>query len=238
MRLLMAVGASAPEPEPLLAWDKTIPINVVVDGNSHYAQWVYPAINTVGEFGALMARSGASSSNFAVPGQTWSDMALNASSTDAAWVAGKVNVLVCGEGTNTFHGGGTGAPVRTTVEDEITDARQFIAGRLARNPWRVVLCGTIPRGGRTEDAPKNALTKSSDDYKAANFRDMGAHAYCDFRASPYFDGDGNSTASTIPWMGVSGLCQETAAPFIHPIGAPRTAFAGRIAAALQTLPAL
>lgn len=239
---LLLLATSAPpvgvEPTPLLSWDGSVPINLVIDANSHYADWVYSPIERVGALASLVTASGATVTNLAVPGQSWSDMRLNAATTDAAWVAGKKNVLVCGETTNSIFGGTSGAPVRTTRDQVISDAQQFIAGRLARNPWLVALCGTIPRGGRPEDAEKNALAQASDDYKAANFRDMGAHAYCDFRADPWFDNDGTSINSTNVWMGVPNLSVESTPEYIHPMGAARGAFAGRIATALQTLPVI
>ena len=239
---LLLLTTSAPpevvEPTPLLPWDGSVPINLVIDANSHYADWVYSPIQLVAPLSNLVSASGASTRNFAVPGQAWSDMRLNASTTDAAWVEGKKNVLVCGETTNSIFGGTSGAPVRTTREQVISDAQQFIAGRLALHPWIVLLCGTIPRGGTPAFAAKNALAESCDDYMAANFRDMGAHAYCDFRADPWFDNDGTSINSTNVWMGVPNLSVESTPEYIHPMGAARGAFAGRIATALQTLPVI
>lgn len=233
MIITLAAGRAVPT---LLKWDGTTALNVAVDGNSHYAQWVANAIDTVGDFATLMTASSATHGNVAIPGQAWLDMALNAADIDALWSPSRTNVLVIGETTNSVFGGSTGSPIRTTRDQVIQDAQRYIAARRAAHPWIILLCGTIPRGGTVDYAAQNALAKDCDDYMAGNFRDMGAHAYCDLRADPYFDGTGTDTSATAPWMGISGLCLETAVPYIHPLGAARTAFANRIAAALQTLP--
>ena len=238
-KLLMAAASTKGGETPIarLLWDGSVPINIVIDANSHYAEWVYSSIEQIGAIRELVTTAGATTRNLAVPGQAWSDMLLNASTTDAAWVEDKKNVLICGETTNSVFGGTSGAPVRTTREQVIADASQYIAGRRATHDWIVLLCGTIPRGGTPAFAAKNALAESCDDYMQLNYRDMGAHAYCDFRADPYFDNDGTDVDSTIQWMGLPNLSVEPSPEYIHPMGGARAAFAARIAAAVQTVPA-
>lgn len=223
------------QPTELIKWDGSENINLVIDGNSHYAVWVYPKIEDVGNLNSLRSNSKASSVNLAIPGQSWNDMKQSPESTDNAWVEGKLNVLVVGETTNSVFGGSTGSPVRTTTEQVIQDAMQYISSRKLKHDWVILLCGTIPRGGSSAYSAQNALALDVDDYMSKNYKDMGAHGFCDFRESPYFDNDGTSTNSSEKWMGISGLSQETTVPFIHPLGVARVSFANRIAESLQKL---
>lgn len=229
-------GGTTPAPTVApLRWDGSTPIHVTVDANSHYAKWAYPAINEVGALATLLRGAGATATNVAIPGQTWADMRMNAQDVDGAYVDGKTNVLVCGDTTNSIFGGWSG--VTYGVDGTLAEARRYLAARRAAHPdWIILVCGTIPRGGTPDYAQANADARTVDETMRADLADLGAHGYCDFRADPYFDDDGTDAAAS-GWMGVSGLCMEDAAPFIHPLGAARDSFAARIASALQTLPA-
>lgn len=123
-----------------LRWDSSV--RVVWDGNS----LVYGVGATSGQtlpvqVSALapMSGSGATYSNHGISGQTWSAM-LSAADIDGAWQAGKINVLVCWETTNTV----CNTPGLSSAQT-IDGIAAYIAARRAAHPWIIVGITTIPR---------------------------------------------------------------------------------------------
>lgn len=230
----MAAGAgTAPAPAPaLVAWNSGTHLHV--DGNSIYAAHLAQAMDTLIWEIAPFSTSGATRSNSAIAGQTWQDMKNNPGEVDAAWVAGKTNVLLLSETTNSVFNEGK------SVSEIIQTATQYIAARQAAHPWRILLSGTIPRGGTASDATNNAKLSEVDAYMAANYKDMGAHGYVGFRDIPMYNHDGTTAA---PFTNYQTAWNETAAPWIHPkdgstaSNTGKRAMAAKIATALQQLPA-
>lgn len=203
---------------------------IAVDGNSLYARWIAPAINEVSKFGALIKGSGANSGNVAIPGQTWADMIKNAADIDSLHAAGKKNVLVIGETTNSIYNEGA------SVEKTVSDAKAYIAARRAAHKWeKIVLCGTIPRADKSTSAENRSLNQRLLEVDARLRADTGLYdVWVDYRAyAPQWyalAADG----ATAPFM-ASGTCNVLGGKIdmIHPIGAARDAYADAIADGLR-----
>lgn len=231
-------GAVAPG-RPVVPRLKLSPdVHVHVDANSLFAKWIAPGIETVGDLGAAIKAAGATSSNSAIPGQTWDDMRLRADDVDAAYVPGKTNVLITGETTNQIYNAGS------TPEQAIQKAQQYISARKALHPdWIILLVGTIPRADLStpelnEDANQRLL--DVDRYQKTHLEDLGVHGFVDVRgfAPEWFAlrADG----MTAPFMDSLSTCNSYNSKdpdMVHPVNEPRTAFANAIAAALPALPA-
>lgn len=229
-------GAPVPAPTPRLKLSQNVHIHV--DANSLFAKWIAPGIETVGDLGAAIKAAGATSSNTAIPGQSWDDMRLRADDVDAAYVPGKTNVLITGETTNQVYNLGS------TTEQTIQKAQQYITARkLAHPDWIILLVGTIPRADlATAELNKAANQRllEVDSYQRAHLQDIGVHGFVDVRgfAPEWFAlrADG----MTAPFMDSLTTCNSYDGQnpdMVHPINAPRTAFANAIAAVLPTLPA-
>ena len=150
--------------------------------------------------------------NFGLDGQTWRMMdGLDAGSSadvDAAWAAGKTNVLVASEGTNTlFLGITSSANISAIVTQAIGDATNYIANRQIAHNWNVrIICTQIPRnqppnGGGTV-ADMNSGIDQYNSYIRSNYLAMGYTHLCDFRVSgspynfnSYSSSDFNAVAS-------------------------------------------
>jgi lysophospholipase L1-like esterase len=85
--------------------------------------------------------AGGTWTNVAIPGQGWKDMIDNPTDVDAAWQAGKTNVLILWEHVNTLYFNGY------TVAQTLAAVKQYIAARRALNPWLVVLIDSYPQQG-------------------------------------------------------------------------------------------
>lgn len=218
-------GATAP---PVDYLQLTNAVHLHIDANSIYAAWVYAPIQEVGELAALTTATGIGWSNSSIPGQDWRDMASAASDVDAGYVAGKTNVLVIGETTNSIFNDG-----RSTAQT-LGDIEAYLAGRLAANPWEyVVMMGTIPRGGTAGDATNNARLLEVDDTIRADPTAYGLDLFIGYRdLSPFFR-DGTTRAG---FMTSTLTCLESTAPYIHPVGSARELIAARIADRLQEIP--
>lgn len=203
---------------------------ITVDGNSLYARWIAPAINEVSKFGALVKGSGANSGNVAVPGQTWADMIKNAADIDSLYVPGKKNILVAGETTNSVYNEGA------SVEKAVADAKAYIAARRAAHKWeKIILCGTIPRADKSNQAENRALNQRLLEVDARLRADTSLYdVWVDYRAyAPQWytlAADG----ATAPFM-APGTCNVLSGKIdmIHPIGAARDAYADAIADGLR-----
>lgn len=220
-------GAGVVGGGPYLTLDSTI--HVHIDANSIYASWVYSPIEQIDQFNTLVSTSGITVTNTSIPGQAWSGMTSAATDVDGAYDAGKTNVLVIGETTNSVFNDS-----RTTAQT-ISDFQTYLAGRLAAHPWQyVVMMGTVPRGGTAGDATNNARLVEVDDTIRSNLATYGLDAFVYYRDLAYFDGTGNTQAG---FMTSTATCLESTSPFIHPVNAARQAVANRIARDLQLIPA-
>lgn len=207
--------------------------NIVVDANSLFARWVAPGIQDVAGFKNLIQSTGANVGNCAVPGQTWADMARNATDVQGLWRSGKKNILVTGETTNSIFVEGA------TVAKTVADAKAYIAARRASQKWDyVVLCGTIPRGDKATPQENATLNRSLLEVDTQLRADASLYdSWVDFRAfSPEWFGlrpDGYSAK----FMDSAATCNTVGGKpdMIHPIGAPRDVFADAIADGLNRL---
>lgn len=229
--------ATAPAPAPRLAMGQNV--HVHIDANSLFAKWIADGIENVGQLKTAISGAGATASNTAVPGQTWDDMRLRADDTDAAYRPGKTNVLITGETTNQIYNG------LSTVEQTIQKAQQYISARKAAHPdWIILLVGTIPRADLATPELNRAANQKMvevDTYQKNNLSDMGVHGFADVRAAaPEFFAL-RADGQTAPFMDSPATCNvysgQSSPDMVHPINAPRTAFADAIAAGLAQLPA-
>lgn len=157
-------------------------VNIVFDGNS----LVFGDGSTGGQtltvqLAAMSPINGQISiTNLGVNGQTTSQMRSAATDVNGAWVEGKTNILVVWEGTNHMN---FGASALTAYNETVN----YIADRLALNPWKIVLMTTLPRRnqGATQDQTDTYNAKM-DDYNArllANYKTIGAVGIVDVRKS-------------------------------------------------------
>lgn len=203
---------------------------IAVDGNSLYARWIAPAINEVSKFGALVKGSGANSGNVAVPGQTWADMIKNAADIDSLYVPGKKNILVASETTNSVYNEGA------SVEKAVADAKAYIAARRAAHKWeKIILCGTIPRADKSNQAENRALNQRLLEVDARLRADTSLYdVWVDYRAYAPQWYTLATDGATAPFM-APGACNALGGKIdmIHPIGAARDAYADAIADGLR-----
>lgn len=232
LAMILAGLANKPNgPARSVGFDETT--NIVVDANSLFARWIAPGIQEAAGFKNLIQSTGANIGNCAIPGQTWADMAKNATDVRGLWRSGKKNILVAGETTNSIFV--EGASVAKTV----ADARAYIAARRTSQKWDyIVMCGTIPRGDKATAAENVELNKrliDADNQLKAD--DTLYSTWVDFRTfSPEWfglRGDGYSAK----FMDSTSTCHPVGGrpDMIHPIGAPRDVFADAIADGLKRL---
>ena len=160
-------------------------------------------------------------------------MTKNATDVQGLWRAGKKNILVTGETTNSIFVEGV------TVAKTVADAKAYIAARRASQKWDyVVLCGTIPRGDKataTENIELNRRLIDADNQLKAD--DSLYSMWVDFRAfSPERFGLRNDGYSA-KFMDSTATCNPVGGKpdGIHPIGLPRDVFADAIADGLKRL---
>lgn len=217
--------------------------NIVVHANSYYAKWVYEGIETISKLGELIRSSGATASNFAIPGTTWSLMTLSDQRVVDAYKPGKTNILLCGETRNQAFELGS---IVTDYHELVRRTRLYIAAvqadTIAKHGkgWDyVVLCGTIGTqdfSGKRPAAQVLAGNKALSAYDEwmrdkSNLASVGADYFVDFRKHnpAMFDGDGvDRLPGFMSQPGVTVMERE-AGTFVHPIGSAREAFAKCIA---------
>lgn len=203
-------------------------INAVCDGNS----LVFGVGATVPMPAQLLTKLATVSGitptapNVGVSGQSTRQMnGLDGGSSadvDAAWVAGKNNILVAWEGTNSvaFYG-------RTPAQGA-TDMTDYIAARRAVHPWWVVLLTTLPRFETGNDA----LLRDYNTLAKANYLAWGADVLVDVRSagSPFnFDGE-----TSTGFVATQSLWFETS-NWVHLNDAGYAIIADRVASAIGTL---
>lgn len=233
----------APAPVPPAPYRLGPDTHIIIDANSYYAAWTYPGIQEIGALKQLITSAGATVSNTAIPGQTWSNMRVNNEDVVAAFRPGKRNILICGETRNwvASHGGCTVEDVAMEASLYIATARAAVQARYGQDFDRVILCGTIPNSTfldepwKTDIPGMNKVLAGFDDLARADPGALGADVFADFRSKPkWFSGDGTSRA---PFAQSQETVKEpiSGTDWVHPVGAAREAFAEAIADALKRL---
>lgn len=153
-------------------------VNVVFDGNSLTAGvGGGPYTSYVASMAPL--NGVVTVTNCGINGQTTAAM-MSASDVDGAWAAGKTNILVAWEGTNSIAGGGS------TAQQAATDMASYIAARQGAHPWTVLLLTCLPRQSGAGQQQTTDLNAALDAYNAilrSTYRTMGARMLVDIRAS-------------------------------------------------------
>jgi len=213
---------------PTVAWNSNV--NMVVDGNS----FINPSEGSTGgqtlsnQLQALppFAGSGATATTLGHSGFSWSQLDGAASTVDAAFVPGKINILVVGETTNTVFN--TGADAATTI----TQTKAYVANRLAAHPWdRIVLFGTIPRQSGGSVAAQNAILTAVDADMKNNTSAYGAYHFVDVRAGTIYAFPDYTDAS---FTAARAYYYDT--PMIHPTNAGYGILAKALSDYLRTMP--
>lgn len=211
--------------------------NIVFDGNSLVAGVgaSSAASNLPAQLAALAPLNGAVSVvNIGVSGQNITDMRnRGASFADANYVAGKTNVLIVWEGTNTVcnnvaNSGKTGAAAGA-------DLAAYCADRRAAHPdWTIVLLTTMPRFNIPSTAytiaTANDELSNYNTYIKNNFRGMGARRVIDVRASGVF----TYTGTTCTALMQTYMSEATGA--VHCNDSGYALIAGYCATGLRALP--
>ena len=234
---------AAPAPAPAAPYKLGTDTHIIIDANSYYALWTYSGIQEIGSLKTLITSVGATVSNVAIPGQTWTNMRVNNEDVVAAFKPGKRNILVCGETRNwvATHGGCTVNDVAMEAALYIAATRAAVQARYGQDFDRVVLCGTIPNSTFLDEPWKNdipgmnKILSGFDDMARADPGSLGADVFADFRSKTrWFSGDGTTRA---PFAQTQDTVKEpiTGTDWVHPTGAAREAFAEAIADALKSL---
>ncbi len=207
-------------------------VNIVFDGNSLVAGTGASGSLTYlpAQLAGLAPLSGAVTvKNLGSPGDNITDMRNRGAATDNAYVAGKKNILIAWEGTNTICRDNSGAG--KTGLAAAADLVAWTQDRLAAHPdWKIVHMTTIPRFAvntwGTDGA--NAQMQIYDDYLRNNWRAMGSKGVIDVRAAGVFVyTSGGPSATLAPYM----------AEVIHCNDAGYALIAQYCASALRRLPA-
>lgn len=159
----------------------------------------------------------------------WSISALDgAGDTSPLFVAGKTNLLLFYEGTNTLKDG-------TSASVAISRLQTYINNRLAEHPWKIVLVSTIPFIEGATDAQSQANNTQVDLFNAtmkATHKQMGAVAYIDVRTgAPWGNMPDYSHASF-----VANCSSLFVADFTHPNTAGTQLLADLMAPQLRRIP--
>jgi len=208
-----------------LKWDSST--NVVVDGNS-ITVYGFPLLLYGQE---PVSTSGASTHECGVGGQTWRNMdGLDGGSSadvDAAYVAGKRNVLVAWETTNQAAGGGTAQSIADSCA-------QYIANRRALHPdWIVMVLTSLPRYSTGNPALTQRLIDVDDIMRRA-WRSMGIDYLFDTRRMvPTLGFSGFSAAD---FQATQSYWNETS-DWLHPTMDGHALITRQVASALRALPA-
>lgn len=233
----------APAPAPPAPYRLGADTHIIIDANSYYATWTYSPIQEIGALKQLITSAGATVSNTAIPGQTWSNMRVNNEDVVAAFKPGKRNILICGETRNwvATHGGCTVDDVAMEASLYVATVRTAVQARYGQDFDRVVLCGTIPNSTfldepwKTDIPGMNKVLAGFDDLARADPGALGADVFADFRSkNEWFSGDGTTRA---PFAQTQETVKEpiSGTDWVHPTGAARAAFAEAIADALKNL---
>lgn len=232
-----------PAPAPAAPYRLGADTHIIIDANSYYANWTYPGIQEIGALKQLITSAGATVTNTAIPGQTWTNMRVNNEDVIAAFKPGKRNILICGETRNwvATHGGCTVDDVAMEAALYIALVRAAVQARHGQDFDRIILCGTIPNSTFLDEPWKNDIPGMNrvlsgfDDMARADPGALGADVFADFRSKTrWFSGDGTTRA---PFAQTQETVKEplSGTDWVHPVGAAREAFAEAIADALKNL---
>lgn len=203
------------------------PLNVHVEGNSISANY-YTSIGTFDNHLMTvdpLASAGALHSSTAVSGASWGEIAARAASVDAAWRTGYTNVLVINETINSIYDGTSVAVIKSQIEE-------YLTGRMAAHPWRIIYWLCLPYGGSSAHVAFNAAIDEIDSWVVANRAALGIEKIINPRVLPIFDHDGTTAA---PFEAHNDQWQENAVPFIHPLDTPKLQVAELIVGAMTTM---
>jgi lysophospholipase L1-like esterase len=219
---------------PHLKFNDPSKFNVVCDGNSLTAGNggggnPYPSL-----LASMSPLNGKSTvTNTGVSGNTTQQMTA-AARPDPYWVAGKTNILVVWEGTNSIAPAGG----NVTPQQAATDMQNYISARLALHPWLVVLVNCLPRQESSQSASftLNNKLNTYNTLLAANYKTWGAKVLVDVRqaGSPFAFTDYTDAAFTTAFN--TGLWASSDTPHIHLSGYGYNKIAQMVAAGLKQLP--
>lgn len=198
-------------------------LNIIVDGNSIYSG-NYTAIATLLLSSTPLSGTGATAVNCAASGFNWSTLSGHVSSVSAAYAAGKTNVLVVGETTNSIANGGG-----RTAAEAWSDCLSYVAAVKATRPdMRIILCGSLP-ARPAGDGTKNAAMVAWDALALAGYRAAGISRFVNFRATTPFNvtGDVSGDYPTTYWD----------ADQVHPKDAAKTIMCDLMGRAIASLSA-
>lgn len=165
----------------------------------------------------------------ATGGAQWTDLIARGATVDASFVAGRNNLLILNEHINALY------LDRNTVEQVQAQVTEYLAARLAANPWRVIYWRTVPYGGGPAFAKMNAEMTFLDDWMETNKNTLGIERVVDPRVIPAFDHDGTSPD---PYIEYAAWWEETEYRWIHPENIGQIEIAKLIVAAMETMPAV
>lgn len=207
-------------------------VKIIVDGNSIYYGTGSNPFDQVLALDPYLSGSGVTYANVAASGQTWAQMTSSATDVNAAFDASKTNVLICAETTNAARGGKIGSSIYDDAAAYIAARRAHYATISPTKPLRIIVCSSLPMDGSASNA--NAYASAADALMRANFRAMGADAFCDYRTgSSPFNHDGTSAAV---FQAQQSLWLETSS-WLHPLTAGVTIMCQMVANTLRRLKA-
>lgn len=210
-------------------------VNIVFDGNS-IVYGYYQTTNIEQRMAASwpLAGLGLTVANLGKNGYTWRMlMGLDGGSNnvDSQYVAGRKNILVVMETTNSIYVGGRSG------SQAAADAQAYVAARLAAHAWTVLLVTAPPHwvANQTTADANNAAIDSANAAMRANYRAWGAAACADIRApnAPYaFPDYAQSRFSAAQSLGYFHP-----GDLLHPADAGAAAIAATINGEIARLPA-
>ena len=215
---------------PALRFNSTV--RVTVDGNSIYAGYSTASIATL--LAARTSLAGATFVSTSISGQTWRMMdGLDGGSSadvDASIAtAGKINILVCAEGTNSVD------PAKSNLSGSgvVSAVTSYIANRKSANSKvYVVLCSGLPRGPfDASNTARNTALNFSDAAFLASPSSVGAHRYVNMRGYPAFSHDGFTLAN---FQAFAGAWSDSPS-YVHPSPTGVAAMVDRIESALLSI---
>lgn len=217
---------------------------VTCDGNSITAGIVHtsgPSAYYPAQLSALAPVSGQfTCANLGVSGQTTRMMnGLDGGSTsdvDGAFVAGKKNVLIAWEGTNSVD---TTARTAAQIAQDLAD---YVAARLALHPeWIIILPTILPfiRGTDSQAVTdeKNSRVDATNALIRTNYRTWGAKALVELRVAPFVLPDYTLASFETPALLALWAADEAAGTHIHLRDAGMAFLANACAGVLKRLPA-
>ena len=182
-------------------------VNIVFDGNSLVSG--VGASTAAKYLPAQVAALAPLNGNIAVANTGVSGRAIDGMTTsaDPAYVAGKKNILVVWEGTNTICN-----QTKTGVAAGIEMAG-YCNYRLTAHPdWVIIQMTTLPRFGFLQTysvAQANAELDAYNSYLAANYKSMGCKQLIDVRAAGIFTYTGTTVSTTMsPYMSDTTHCND------------------------------